>query len=200
MKVVLDNIENNLKEEILKSLKEIFNRYPKLINKIDIITDFDTINFYTLNNYKYKRIFDRDIAFTSVFIETSSLSILIGVNNNYDLKEMNRLFNLSYKKGWSYTRCVKDALYHELGHIFSYIYNLKGNNEFVNTINKLKCEVSMYASNNMEELIAECFTKYSYDRNYNDLVNFVGTVIDKVYERVDNKSISSKTLKTNCSN
>lgn len=197
MKVMLDNIDNNLKEEILKSLKEIINRYPNLIDKINIVTDFDTINLYTLNNYNYKRIFDGDIAFTCVFIETGSLSILIGVNNNYDLKEMNRLFDLSYKKGWSYTRYVKDALYHELGHIFSYLYNLTTNKEFINTINMIKEGVSVYSYNNIEELIAECFTKYSYDKNYNDLVNFVGTVIDKVYEKIENKDMDYMTLQKN---
>ena len=57
--------------------------------------------------------------------------------------------------------------------------------------------LSEYSRINPEEMIAEAFSKYSYDPRYNEMVYIIGTIIEEYYAKFENTelfNISNKSL------
>ena len=52
--IYLDNIDNEIKKEILVSLKEIVTKYPKLNNSISLVSDINYLVNYISNTYTLK--------------------------------------------------------------------------------------------------------------------------------------------------
>ena len=50
-------------------------------------------------------------------------------------------------------------------------------------------DISVYSKNNPEEMIAEAFSKYSYDPRYSDFVYKIGSCIDELYKMYEDSEI-----------
>lgn len=212
--IYLDNIDNQIKNEILETLKEIYTIYPKLENLISLVSDSNYLVNYIAQNFKKSNSLESlrascnndNTLFTTTaqykpekinktyyntgesaldfLLKTKPDFIGIGVKSNCSYDVSISRIEKGYNLGWSYSRNIRDAVYHELGHIFSIIFKLP----YIEDIRELLEEsiydesLSGYAKTNMEEMIAEAFSMYSYNPYYSELVYIVGTSINSLYQ------------------
>lgn len=210
--IVLDAIDKRVRKEILKTLKEIFKKYPKLSNSITLVSDINYLVNYLFNNYTVDEK-DRYVASPKTVFTTAKLwlpketsknlnfhdqilyykpdFIGIGVNDIIKYSSVARQLKSEYKCNWSYSKNIRDAFYHEIGHIFNTLFKLSNNPELKSFIEKNinRYSLSTYSKTNNEELIAEAFSKYSYDPKYNELVYIIGTVIEEYYLKFENTDL-----------
>ena len=50
-------------------------------------------------------------------------------------------------------------------------------------------KLSIYSRTNIDELIAEAFSKYSYDPRYNDVVYVIGSIIEEFYTKFESTDL-----------
>ena len=217
--IYLDNIDNEIKKEMLVSLKEIVTKYPKLNNSISLVSDINYLVNYISNTYTLKDNEKYEPSLKTVFTTASMWlpkdnkklglydSILyykpdfigIGVNEIMSYSGITKQLNSDYRNGWSCSRNIKDAIYHEIGHVFVKLFKLIYNPKMIEFIEKNinNSNLSEYSKINPEEMIAEAFSKYSYDPRYNDVVYVIGSIIEEFYtkfESTDLFEISGKSL------
>lgn len=209
--VYLDNIDKKIKREVYITLKEIIKKYPRLNNSICLVSDMEYLlniiyNKYKIeDNNKYKPS-DKTI-FTTCGIWTKSVSdelclydkimydkpefIGIGIVDSIDYKFISRQLKSDYNNNWSYSRNIRDALYHEIGHVFEKLFKLTSNHYLIQVIsdNIDKYNTSMYSKINYQEFIAEMFSKYSYDPRYNDMVYIIGNIINEFYYKFEDTEL-----------
>lgn len=84
-------------------------------------------------------------------------------------------------------------MFHEIGHIFAYLFNLTNNPKVLELLElemkKSNNKLSIYYRTNIDELIAEAFSKYSYDPKYNNLVYLVWSIIEEFYYEFENTDL-----------
>lgn len=217
--IELDRVENKTKKEILITLKEIITKYPRLNNTISLVSDINYLVNYVSSNYslidnkKYEpspeTIFttasmwlpkdDKKLGLYDYILYYKPDFIGFGVNEKVNYSDIKKQLKTDYRNGWSCSRNIKDAVYHEIGHVFTKLFKLTYNPkmmEFIkNNINNNN--LSEYSRINPEEMIAEAFSKYSYDPKYNEVVYIIGTIIEEHYTKFENTdlfNISNKSL------
>ena len=211
--IIIDNLDRKLGKEIYNSLKEIITKYPRLNNTICLVSDIDYLVNYLNNNYEECNcIYENDdktiMTTASMYLPKKDNSILyykpdfigIGVNRLVKYKNAINALKSDYADEWCYSRNIKDAVYHEVGHIFSKIFKLISNPKMLELLEgnlKNNKTLSTYSKINYEELIAECFSKYSYNPSYSELVYIIGRIIENYYLKFDDTElfdISNKKL------
>lgn len=216
-KLYLDNIDTEIKIEILNTLKEIYIKYPKVFNNINLISDIDYLLSYLNKNYninkedKYKE--SNRTIFTTAGMwlpkQIKSLNLYdqilydkpdfigIGINKSLDYKTIKKQIKKDYKDKWCYSKNIRDALYHEFGHVFTKLFKLTNNPKLMEIINNnINNEnISTYAKTSPEEFISELFSKYSYDPKYNELTYIIGNIINNYYIKFEDTELFNKTLK-----
>lgn len=217
--IILDNIDRRFKKDIYKTLKEVIKKYPKLNNSICLVSDIDYLIMYLNNRYiKSKSNYEPDdktiLTTVSTWFPRDSKSINfydsilyykpdfigIGVNSLVKYKNATRILKKDYNDNWCYSRNIKDAVYHEIGHIFTKLFKLAYNPKLLEYLEdnlKNNKYLSSYSKINIEELIAEAFSKYSYDPNYSEFVYTIGRIIEEYYLKFEDTelfNISNKKL------
>lgn len=217
--IILDNIDRRFKKDIYKTLKEVIKKYPKLNNSICLVSDIDYLIMYLNNRYvKSKSNYEPDdktiLTTVSTWFPRDSKSINfydsilyykpdfigIGVNSLVKYKNATRILKKDYNNNWCYSRNIKDAVYHEIGHIFAKLFKLAYNPKLLEYLEdnlKNNKYLSSYSKINIEELIAEAFSKYSYDPNYSEFVYTIGRIIEEYYLKFEDTelfNISNKKL------
>ena len=217
--IILDNIDRRFKKDIYKTLKEVIKKYPKLNNSICLVSDIDYLIMYLNNRYIESKSnyepddktiltnvstwFPRDnksINFYDSILYYKPDFIGIGVNSLVKYKNATRILKKDYNNNWCYSRNIKDAVYHEIGHIFTKLFKLAYNPKLLEYLEdnlKNNKYLSSYSKINIEELIAEAFSKYSYDPNYSEFVYTIGRIIEEYYLKFEDTelfNISNKKL------
>lgn len=217
--IILDNIDRRFKKDIYKTLKEVIKKYPKLNNSICLVSDIDYLIMYLNNRYvKSKSNYEPDdktiLTTVSAWFPRDSKSINfydsilyykpdfigIGVNSLVKYKNATRILKKDYNNNWCYSRNIKDAVYHEIGHIFTKLFKLAYNPKLLEYLEdnlKNNKYLSSYSKINIEELIAEAFSKYSYNPNYSEFVYTIGRIIEEYYLKFEDTelfNISNKKL------
>lgn len=226
--IYLDNIDNQIKKEILEALNEIHAKYPRLENLIGLISDSNYLINFIAENFKKSRTLEllktscknNNTLFTTTAqwepekinktyynSEENALNFLlkikpdfIGIGVNEKCKYYTALSRIQkgYNLGWNYSRTIKDALYHEIGHIFSIIFRLTSIEDIRRLLEKNANDKSLstYAKTNMEEMVAEIFSIYSYNPFQSELVYSIGFSIDNLYRTFENTKLFDGPTKT----
>ena len=217
--IKLDRVDNKAKKEILIALKEIITKYPRLNNTISLVSDINYLVNYVSNNYslgdneKYEpsseTIFitasmwlpkdDKKLGLNDYILYNKPNFIGIGVNEKVNYSVIKKQLKTDYMDGWSCSKNIKGAVYHEIGHVFTRLFKLTNNTKMIEFIknNINNSNLSEYSKINPEEMIAEAFSKYSYDPRYNEMVYIIGTIIEEYYAKFENTelfNISNKSL------
>ena len=222
--IYLDNIDNEIKKEILVTLKEIMTKYPSLNHSISLISDGDYLIDYVSSHYKKSLNLEQSCKDdTTLFTTTAQWNstsinminvysvydfllktrpdfIAIGVNKRRNYEEVTAKMQKGYNLGYTYSRNIRDVIYHEIGHVFSILFKMSNITMVKNILDeniRTNKDISVYSKNNPEEMIAEAFSKYSYDPRYNDVVYVIGSIIEEFYtkfESTDLFEISGKSL------
>ena len=211
---VFGDIDNEFKIEMLKSFKEIFIKYPKLINTISLVSNPNYMYDYLLTKYNKKTnikdnlktsfifatgIYRFEDLITSVSNERENILfnktnfVGISFNDKCGYSEANNNIKDGFFSRWSTAFDIKSGLFHEIGHIFAYLFNLTNNPKVLELLElemkKSNNKLSIYSRTNIDELIAEAFSKYSYDLKYNNLVYLVGSIIEEFYYEFENTDL-----------
>lgn len=217
--IIIDNLDRKLGKEIYNSLKEIITKYPRLNNTICLVSDIDYLVNYLNNNYEecnciyenddktimttasmYLPKKDKNLNYYDSILYYKPDFIGIGVNRLVKYKNAINTLKSDYANEWCYSRNIKDTVYHEIGHIFSKIFKLTSNPKMLELLEgnlKNNKTLSTYSKINYEELIAECFSKYSYNPSYSELVYIIGRIIENYYLKFEDTElfdISNKKL------
>ena len=118
--------------------------------------------------------------------------IAIGVNKRRNYEEVTAKMQKGYNLGYTYSRNIRDVIYHEIGHVFSILFKMSNITMVKNILNeniRTNKDISVYSKINPEEMIAEAFSKYSYDPRYSDFVYKIGSCIDELYKMYEDSEI-----------
>ena len=192
-KIVRETINPNL--TILLKRRYLNNNYEECncIYENDDKTIMTTASMYLPKKDKNLNYYDSILYYKPDFIG-------IGVNRLVKYKNAINALKSDYADEWCYSRNIKDAVYHEVGHIFSKIFKLISNPKMLELLEgnlKNNKTLSTYSKINYEELIAECFSKYSYNPSYSELVYIIGRIIENYYLKFEDTElfdISNKKL------
>ena len=214
--IYLDSIDNEIKKEILVTLKEIITKYPSLNHSISLISDGDYLIDYVSSHYKKSLNLEQSCKDdTTLFTTTAQWNstsinminvysvydfllrtrpdfIAIGVNKRRNYKEVTAKMQKGYNLGYTYSRNIRDVIYHEIGHVFSILFKMSNITMVKNMLDeniRTNKDISVYSKNNPEEMIAEAFSKYSYDPRYSDFVYKIGSCIDELYKMYEDSEI-----------
>ena len=136
-----------------------------------------------------------------MFIPNKFIAIAYGNKMlNTSKKELDDMTIKSSSNGFHppHFNTFKSFVYHELGHVLTFVLELNNDFEFFNNIRKLSNNfknidsmISKYANygEDIYELIAEAFSEYLVSPNTNSLINYIGKQIDKKYETYHNTCI-----------
>ena len=214
--IYLDSIDNEIKKEILVTLKEIITKYPSLNHSISLISDGDYLIDYVSSHYKKSLNLEQSCKDdTTLFTTTAQWNstsinminvysvydfllktrpdfIAIGVNKRRNYEEVTAKMQKGYNLGYTYSRNIRDVIYHEIGHVFSILFKMSNITMVKNILNeniRTNKDISVYSKINPEEMIAEAFSKYSYDPRYSDFVYKIGSCIDELYKMYEDSEI-----------
>ena len=214
--IYLDSIDNEIKKEILVTLKEIITKYPSLNHSISLISDGDYLIDYVSSHYKKSLNLEQSCKDdTTLFTTTAqwnstSINMInvysvydfllrtrpdfigIGVNKRRNYEEVTAKMQKGYNLGYTYSRNIRDVIYHEIGHVFSILFKMSNIIMVKNILDeniRTNKDISVYSKNNPEEMIAEAFSKYSYDPRYSDFVYKIGSCIDELYKMYEDSEI-----------
>ena len=214
--IYLDSIDNEIKKEILVTLKEIITKYPSLNHSISLISDGDYLIDYVSSHYKKSLNLEQsckddttlftttaqwnstsinminDYSVYDFLLKTRPDFIAIGVNKRRNYEEVTAKMQKGYNLGYTYSRNIRDVIYHEIGHVFSILFKMSNITMVKNILNeniRTNKDISVYSKINPEEMIAEAFSKYSYDPRYSDFVYKIGSCIDELYKMYEDSEI-----------
>lgn len=210
-------IDPKVLNEYLNALEKIFIKYPNLKNRIDYIGPlkgfFNEITSLLKNvydyNYKYS-LKEKNEIYNSTFVVTCPLSdphdpfeetnfIIMGINERLNYyKTYLKLYKV-HNKNFLYAQNIEELLYHEVGHMFSYLFNLLKSDDVITNIYMLMSKkdglYSDYSLNSFEEFIAEHFSKYLVEPHYNKATEYIGYIINDLYKLHEDTSLFTKTNK-----
>ncbi len=204
--VNFENIDHGTIEVILKVLKEAFYRYPLLANSLITIGNKEDINNQLLltycsdkacwhdwqrknRNYDYVGNISSSTFVTSCLEQWGNCYYLglclcpileqLGYLDFEKYKNENPNGHVSIKASF-----LKPAVWHEVGHMLDFIMHLSDSIAFLKIIRKhnIEKEISLYATIDKAELLAEAFSMYILNEN-NFLAKQIGLLIDKEYLR-----------------
>lgn len=214
--IYLNSIDNEIKKKILVTLKEIITKYPSLNHSISLISDGDYLIDYVSSHYKKSLNLeqsckdDATLFTTTAQWNSTSINMInvysvydfllrtrpdfigIGVNKRRNYEEVTAKMQKGYNLGYTYSRNIRDVIYHEIGHVFSILFKMSNITMVKNMLDeniRTNKDISVYSKNNPEEMIAEAFSKYSYDPKYNNLVYLVGSIIEEFYYEFENTDL-----------
>ena len=204
--VNFENIDQDTIKVILKVLKEAFTRYPLLAKSLITIGNKEDINNQLLLTYCSNKTCWRDwqkknrnydyigniskSTFVTSCLEQWGECYYIGLCLCPILKQLGYLDFEKYKNENPNGHVpikdsfLKPAVWHEVGHMLDFIMHLSDSLAFQRIVKNhdIKNEISLYATIDKSELLAEAFSIYILEKD-NSLANQIGLLIDKEYLR-----------------
>ena len=176
---ISDSVDENLNKLLIEELKRQIVKHLEKIQK-----NQKTIRFRSVKNAYAMCVSKNDIKgiyFVPSNMQKSNINYENGVNNGF------------HCKGTTY----KSITTHELGHVMESFLDLDNNQEikelylsysFTDVLNN----VSKYATNDIHEFVAECFSEYIDSDNPREISKRVGEFIDREYEKYMIKQYGDK--------
>ncbi|MGN1379443.1 MAG: hypothetical protein ACI4XR_03485 [Bacilli bacterium] len=172
-----------------KTAKKLYKMNIKTTNKQIHKLEDETLFFTTI----LYRAFDKKYFCSKEDIIEAFMPIYIaiGINIKESYKTLKKQFYLDKRTHFSYSENIKDAINHEIGHILFRLFCLDFDEIFMNTILSLMKEnkenYPRYALKTPEEFVAECFSMYQKNSDYNFAVSYIGSYIDSIYFKYESK-------------
>ncbi len=200
------NIDEDIIKIILKVLKEAFNRYPLLNRSLIAIGNKEDINNQLLLTYcsdkncwhDWQRKYQNDDYVGNISHSTFVTSCLEQYGDCYYLslclcpilEQLSFLDFEKYKKENPNGHVaiketfLKPAIWHEVGHMLDFIMHISDSLALEKIVRNhdIEKEISLYATIDKAELLAEAFSMYILKEN-NHLAKKIGLLIDKEYLR-----------------
>lgn len=207
-----DGLSFSVHSEILSTLKEIFQIYPKLYSSLtaigfheDIEREFNQRRFFLGRqmgkNISYLKIpifqglFQRIVSKNKITNEIGFVGILMGdslkkiTQTSFDFSSNNHLAKN--------TRNIRGQVFHEFGHILDDVLGISQSEEFflfcsTNEITPEKIEenLSIYGATSPQEFIAEVFAEYHCSKEVNSFTLMVMNYLTEKYKNYENQFIS----------
>ena len=216
-------LEVSVAHEMFEAISYMLERYPALKFSICAIGDYETVNnqFNMVKNSNPKK----DVVWTEETIHqghltTVSLGSSLPAFKKWQFVELMKFIAISYgniivgknldyldervkqaqKQGNRPEHCsnFKSIIYHEFGHVLSFILNLdkdRGLYELIkeksDNFGEIRTMISFFypTHNVFDEIIAEAFAEYIMCSNPNELVSSIGNYIDEKYRRFEKTGI-----------
>ena len=205
--VDFNGIDLRTTKMILKVLKEAYERYPLLyhtllvIGKLDYLNDYLNLSSCSDKNYWYnwllnnkpntiKNIQNSSLVTTRVF-DYKNGNYFMGLGllpflEKYNFEELQELIKNDYGS-IKHTEVPENIVWHEVGHMLDFTMEISSSPKLANIIfgHDIATEVSLYATKDNQELVAESFAEYIIELKLNQLkpglIKDIGTLIDKTY-------------------
>ncbi len=200
------NIDEDIIKIILKVLKEAFNRYPLLSHSLIAIGNKEDINNQLLLTYcsdktcwhDWQRKYQNIDYVGNISHSTFVTSCLEQYGDCYYLslclcpilKQLSFLDFEKYKNENPNGHVaiketfLKPTIWHEVGHMLDFIMHISDSLTLAKIVknHNIEKEISLYATIDKAELLAEAFSMYILKEN-NPLAKKIGLLIDKKYLR-----------------
>lgn len=212
--VNLEGIDENIAFEIIVGLELMYEKYPFFNKVISSVEDFDSyvahqnilintplipkllnVDYLKFNSLKTNKDVICSFIYPIKYDNDKPIFIKKGFTDYFAIVLRNAKVNKKYK-----FRCT---MYHEFAHLMDSFMHISTSNEFLSLIDghDIKKEVSEYATENNEELLAEAFMYYIFYQKqlsklekelginiYNDIKdNHISHLIIKIGQLIDKK-------------
>lgn len=216
--VSFEGLNIDVIHELVLALDKIFLKFPALQKAICEISNLEQLNAHVnlLMNYKlnynklkwndYVEADEEEMLIYSQgynFFTRKIEYIAVGYGgkiSNKSLKTINKRLKKQAEKMYhpKHCRSIEFMLYHEIGHILEQILNL-AQDRYLRYLIASKTEgfskmyvvgqISQYALESIEELIADAFAEYMMYPRSNELIYIIGRYIELKYQKYEDKKI-----------